>query len=265
MIEIKRYYLALAAVAGGLCLTACQDETPRASTNLEVADIKGIRFDQPLPEAAATTSPEKNVLASNAAAAPADSGAAPKDLPTAEDVPDNIALIPSATPVPVDPTPAATPAPEAAAPAVASAPADPGSYEEVSFKVLSGFKYVEPMPQEGEKPEDVEKRRNTDQIPPEVKALDGKMAVVQGWMVPMEISEDGAVKSFVLVKTQPECCFGDMQAMNEWVDVIMQPGKSAEFNVDQPVKVYGKLEVGEKTEDGFVLSVYRMQGDRVEI
>ena len=123
---------------------------------------------------------------------------------------------------------------------------------------------MEPIPNEGEKPEDVEKRRLTNQIPPEVMALNGKNAVLEGWMVPMEVADDGSVKSFVLVNTQPQCCFGDMQAMNEWVDVVMK-GKNAEFNVDMPMKVYGQLEVGEKMEDGFVLSIYRMRAERAEL
>jgi hypothetical protein len=183
---------------------------------------------------------------------------------TAADVPQDIAMISSATPVPVADTPVPAPA---TAPVVAeSTPAvSTGDFAPVSFKILSGFKYQEPVPQEGDKPEDVEKRRQDDQIPAEVKSLDGKKAIVEGWMVPMEVNEDGSVKSFVLVKTQPQCCFGDMQAMNEWVDVTMAPGKNAEFNVDLPVKVYGSLEVGEKRQDGFVLSIYRMQGQRVEL
>jgi len=253
-------------------LAGCQDETPNASeATLDVSNVQGSSFDEPVALAKLTPEP----LAPTAAPPPVESAAAAPPVPvagaTAADVPDNIALIPSMTPAPPTVATAAesTPVPAPVStevPTLAEAPAaGADGFTPVSFKLLSSFKYEEPIPVEGEKPEDVEKRRQADQIPPNIKALNGTKAIVEGWMVPMEINEDGSVKSFVLVKTQPQCCFGDMQAMNEWVDVIMTPGKNAEFNVDIPVKVYGELEVGEKTEDGFVLSVYRMKADRVEI
>jgi len=266
---------AITPVALVALLAGCQDKTPNANeATLDVSNVQGSSFDE--PGALAKLTPEP--LQPTAAAPPVESAnaspAKPKDEPvtgaTANDVPDDIALIPSMTPAAVpSATAESTPVPAPVStevPALAEAPtAGADGFTPVSFKLLSSFKYEEPIPVEGEKPEDVEKRRQADQIPANIKALDGTKAVVEGWMVPMEINEDGSVKSFVLVKTQPQCCFGDMQAMNEWVDVIMTSGKNAEFNVDIPVKVYGQLEVGEKTEDGFVLSVYRMKADRVEI
>lgn len=129
--------------------------------------------------------------------------------------------------------------------------------------MLAGYKYIEPVPREGAKPEEIEKERKKNQIPAEVMALTGSKAMVEGWMVPMQVDDNGGVKSFVLVKTQPQCCFGDTQKMNEWIDVTMPAGKTADFNVDRPVKAYGTLEVGEKIEDGFVLSIYRMKAEKV--
>lgn len=253
-----------AAIFSVCLLSGCRETPQTASTTLDVANVQGSSFDEPVTSAPAvalaTPAPVNSAPANEAETvvthAP-DANAVPV---TAETLPDDISKIPTATPVPM--VTEATPVP---APAVAAAPVASGDFENITFELLSSFKYEEPIPQDGEKPEDVEKRRNPDQIPANVKALNGKKAVVQGWMVPMEVNEDGSVKSFVLVKTQPQCCFGDMQAMNEWVDVIMQTGKNAEFNVDVPVKVYGQLEVGEKMQDGFVLSVYRMQGERVEL
>ena len=284
--------------AAALGLTACKEKPQATSTTLDIASVQGSSFDEPVTTAPATAvegqgsevaiaTPAPVTIGGASAAAPAVTElasapapsqtseqpfavvgssqdavtSAPTQIITAEQLPADISTIPNATPVPAQLTPVP-------APAVAAAPAPAvkaGEFEEVSFNVLSGFKYEEPIPQEGEKPEDVEKRRQADQIPGNVKALDGKKAVVQGWMVPMEVNEDGSVKSFVLVKTQPQCCFGDMQAMNEWIDVVMQPGHNAQFNVDLPIKVYGQLEVGEKKQDGFVLSIYRMQAQRVDI
>src|SRR5690606_32856369 len=105
---------------------------------------------------------------------------------TAETSQQDIAAIPSATPMP-----SPTPDPVVEQPAeVAEADTKSGDYVAVSFKKLSGFKYEEPIPgQGGESPE------KTDQIPAEVKKLDGTKAIVEGWMVPMEVAEDGSVKS----------------------------------------------------------------------
>lgn len=267
----SRLHKVLCAASVALALAGCSSDNSNEAT-LEIADVQGISFNDPLP-AEPATAPSLDEAAP-AETAPVDapviapeSDVAEAEVPEivrAEEMPD-IAQIPTATPVP-SPTPSQpspTPAPQEARAVVAAANAD--GFTPLSFNLLSGFKYIEPIPSEGERPEEVEARRNTDQIPAEVKALDGQKVIVEGWMVPMEINDDASVKSFVLVKTQPQCCFGDTQSMNEWVDVIMEPGTKAEFNVDLPVKVYGQLEVGEKIEDGFVLSIYRMTGNRVDI
>lgn len=264
----KNYPAALMfALAGVAILGGCQSPSAQDDDHAEISQVQGISFNDPLPVTAETA--ELPVSPQSEPSAPVTPAAVELDLSqpaSAKTMPLDLASIPTATPVPSptpDAAPAAEPEPEPEPTTVADA-GQSADFVPVSFNVLSGFKYTEPIPEEGEKPEDVEKRRESDQIPAEVKALNGKKAVVEGWMVPMEVAEDGSVKSFVLVRTQPQCCFGDMQAMNEWVDVTMK-GKTAEFNVDLPMKVYGQLEVGEKMEDGFVLSIYRMKADRVEL
>lgn len=287
--NLDRNYWRLLPVAAAalMAMTGCKQEPQATETMLDVADVRGTSFDEPAKPLAAENAVETSAAAAPmetpvavASAEPVAPAAVPTPAPTpppgvasatpvphatAADIPDDISTIPSETPVAANVTPVANVTPEVPSAEAQAPPAGASDYQEISFKVLSGYKYQEPLPQEGERPEDVEKRRDNNQIPADVKALDGKKAIVQGWMVPMEVNDDGSVKSFVLVKTQPQCCFGDMQAMNEWVDVAMTPGKTAPFNVDIPVKVYGKLEVGEKVEDGFVLSIYRLQGDHVEL
>ncbi len=242
-------------LGGALLLAGCNSGTDLeqpAMETVEVEQLKGSSFAQP----AATPAP---VVAD--AAPPAD-GEGPVAHATASDIPADISKIPSATPVP-RPTVSGEVAGGNPAPQPPSPPIDPGSYQTVSFQKLASFKYVEPIPKEGAKPEETEAQRLKDQIPAEIKTLNGKKVAVEGWMVPMQVDDDGGVKSFVLVNTQPECCFGDTQSMNEWIDVTMPGGQKAEFNVDRPIMVSGSLEVGEKMEDGFVLSIFRMTADRV--
>ncbi len=272
---MKLFLLKVSAFcAGAIFLAACSPE-PKAvnQATLETVEVQGISFHDPLPS-------DKEEPADPEAEADAEVEIVPELVSIDEAASDeelllNLAAIPaeqspaaSPAPEPVSPEPPAAVEEEQSAPApVAQAPpaAAPGEYLPVSFDTLAGFPYEEPIPNEGEKPEDVEERRKKDQIPALVQALNGQRTVVEGWMVPMEVADDGSVRSFVLVKTQPQCCFGDMQAMNEWVDVTMTGGKNAEFNVDMPMKVFGELEVGEQMEDGFVLSIYRMKADRVEL
>lgn len=99
-------------------------------------------------------------------------------------------------------------------------------------------------------------------LPKEILALDKKMINVQGFMIPTDV-EEGKIKGFILVKDQMGCCFGVMPMMNEWIHITMAEGKPAEFLPDTPIKVTGELEVGERVEEGMVISLYRMKGDSV--
>jgi hypothetical protein len=101
-----------------------------------------------------------------------------------------------------------------------------------------------------------------DQIPAPIRAFSGKRVAVQGFMVPIRI-EKGATKSFLLVKDQSLCCYGRMPRMNEWVSVKMTGDKAAKFIGDQPVTVFGKIDVGEEIEKGEVLSIYRLEAEDV--
>lgn len=250
----------LCGVSAVLLLAGCDssaDLEQPVLESVETKELQGSSFAEPAappaaePPAAAPTD-AATAVAFDAAVTPA----------SASDVPEDISRIPTATPVP-RPVASGEVAGGNPAPQPESPPVDEASYQTVSFQTLAGYKYVEPVPREGAKPEETEAQRIKDQIPPDVKALNGKKVTVEGWMVPMQVDDDGGVQSFVLVKTQPECCFGDTQAMNEWIDVTMPAGRKAEFNVDRPITVSGNLEVGEKMEDGFVLSIYRMTADRV--
>jgi len=142
----------------------------------------------------------------------------------------------------------------------------------VSFDTLSSFLYEIPSLAEtatpaikpaADAPESVKTANKIkEQIPAPVKALSGRKVAVQGFMVPIRI-EKGATKSFLLVKDQSLCCYGRMPRMNEWVSVKMAGDRSAKFIGDQPVTVFGKMDIGEEIEKGEVLSIYRMDAEDV--
>src|SRR5207237_9617512 len=101
-----------------------------------------------------------------------------------------------------------------------------------------------------------------DQIPEPIKTLNGKKVAIQGFMVPTDL-KNGKTTKFLLVKDQSLCCFGRMPRMNEWVSVKMKPGKAARVIQDQPVTVFGNIEVGEDIDKDEVLSIYRVDSEDV--
>lgn len=137
-----------------------------------------------------------------------------------------------------------------------------GKYKKVTFRALGSYAYDVPDPQEIRESADPTKVP-VDQVPAEIKGLDGDEVVLAGFMVPIELTRDGEVVSFALTQDQTFCCYGVPPKMHQWVMVEMADGETAPFSNDLPVATFGKLTVGEEIEDGYVLSLYRMEGTRV--
>jgi hypothetical protein len=136
-----------------------------------------------------------------------------------------------------------------------------GKYLKVTFNALGSYNYEVPDPDAILASPDPTKPLK-DQIPPKIKELDRKKAVVVGFMVPVEVDNKGGVKSFALTQNQMYCCFGVPPSMNEWIMVNVE-GQPAQYTADLPVAAFGTLEVGEEIEDGYVMSVYRMKCESV--
>lgn len=132
-------------------------------------------------------------------------------------------------------------------------------YPEVSFATLAGFMYVNP-------PKRVEgdTKPHNEQIPEEIRALDGKKVCVVGYMLPTDMdAESGAIKGFYLMRTMPQCCYGVQPQTNEWIDAVMAADAPSPDHHLTPLAIEGVIEVGEKEEEGWVVSVYRMRVHRV--
>lgn len=143
-------------------------------------------------------------------------------------------------------------------------------YTRVTFNELACFEY-DPfdagVPMHAASPEEaasptLTKANDTDRIPANVLALNGKKLGVQGFMMPIEIKRN-QVKSFLLVRNQMACCFGMMLGFNEWVFIRCPEDKPADFVPDVVITVYGTMEVGEEIQDGAVMSIFRMRCDEV--
>jgi len=137
-----------------------------------------------------------------------------------------------------------------------------GEYFKATFTQLASYEYAMPSRDEviatldaGEELEE--------QIPEPIRDLDGEKVLLVGYMVPIDVTRDGDIKSFALTENQQFCCFGVPPAINEWVMVTMADGDSTQFYNDLPVAAYGRMTVDEEILDGYVMSVYRMEATEV--
>ena len=98
-------------------------------------------------------------------------------------------------------------------------------------------------------------------IPPRVRAFDGKVVALTGFMLPLKFKHR-LVTDFLLLKNQNACCYGTVPKINEWVPVHMT-GEGVQQRMDQPVTIQGSLHVGEVRENGFLVGIYRLEGERM--
>jgi len=130
-------------------------------------------------------------------------------------------------------------------------------YKYVDITELDNFAYYTPLP--GEKPDPELLAKNS--IPETVKNLNGSRVTLTGFIMPVSVDDDGNVEEFALNGSYDRCFYGAPSQINQWIHVKMQPGQYAPFS-HSPVTVSGTFEVGELIEDGEVVSLYRMTGDK---
>lgn len=132
-----------------------------------------------------------------------------------------------------------------------------GGYKYIDISDLADFDYYTPFP--GEKPD--EKLLAKNQIPEKIKQLNGQKVSIAGFMMPVRVDDEGFVEEFALNGNYDMCFYGAPSRINQWVHVKMQPGAKAKFS-HNPTVVSGTLEVGELVEDGEIISIYRLTGDK---
>jgi hypothetical protein len=141
--------------------------------------------------------------------------------------------------------------------AAAGIAAAAATYQTVSFSTISNYEYElpDPLDPSSKAPQNV--------IPAAVKALNGKMVALEGFMLPLDLTPDG-VSVFMLNASLDMCYFGAPVRMNEWVLVKMKAGKRAKFT-HLATTVKGRFEVGEEMRNGRVASLYRLEADLAEV
>jgi hypothetical protein len=131
------------------------------------------------------------------------------------------------------------------------------AYQRVDFNKLSNYEYELPDPF------DPTPRTIQNKIPDAVKALDGTLVSIEGFMLPLDLNAQG-VSQFMLNASIDMCYFGAPVRMNEWILVTMKGGTRAKFT-HLALNVKGRLSVGEEMKNGRVASLYRLVADSAEI
>ena len=114
----------------------------------------------------------------------------------------------------------------------------------LSFNTLKSWTYVE----------------HKTAIPDYIKNLDGQSVQMAGFMMPLNATKQ--ISEFVLVQFLWGCCFGQPPAANHVVLVTMADGKRTQF-FTVPVCVRGTFHAGEMRQDGYLVSLYRLEAKQV--
>jgi hypothetical protein len=160
---------------------------------------------------------------------------------------------------------AASAPPAPPAPAPASSPAAPAGdaandgFQAVGFDLLAGFNYE--MPDESAVSTNAPAKPAREQIPAEIKKLDKQRVALRGFMLPLKV-EGGLITELLIMRDQSMCCYGTVPKINEWVSVKMV-GKGVKPVMDQAVTLYGALKVGEMYENGYLVGIYAMDGEKM--
>ena len=158
-----------------------------------------------------------------------------------------------------------SPAPQTGGETTTAAKTEPvkmidGEYAEVTFDKLAGFDYEVPD-EEYDPDKKPDPAKQPDQIPGAIKAFNKKRVALKGFMLPLKV-EDGHITEMLIMRDQSMCCYGTVPKINEWVSVKMT-GKGVKPIMDQAVTVYGRLRVGEIRENGYLVGIYEMDGEKL--
>lgn len=105
-------------------------------------------------------------------------------------------------------------------------------------------------------------RDGLEDMPPEVKALDGKTVMMIGFMLPINKIED--IDEFLLVQSLWACCYGQPPDLNGIVRVVMTDDNTVDYQID-PVRMVGKFKIEAYEEDGFVVDIFQLHTDKIAL
>ena len=142
-------------------------------------------------------------------------------------------------------------------------PAKPG-YVAANFDKLAGFNFEISDELLGPVTNDLAAvvAKTDAMIPESVHDLNNRSVAIKGFMLPLKV-ESGLVTELLIMRDQSMCCYGTTPKINEWVSVKMKD-KGVKALMDQPVTLFGTLRVGEARENGYLVGIYRLEGEKME-
>jgi hypothetical protein len=102
---------------------------------------------------------------------------------------------------------------------------------------------------------------NGGNIPSDVMSLKGSKVRLIGFMIPMDQAEN--ITRFALVPSLFACCFGQPPTVQHTIVVDCPKGKAVSYYPDE-ILVEGTLNVEEKREDDFIVSIFEVEVSSVK-
>ena len=139
-------------------------------------------------------------------------------------------------------------------------PAMIGDYSVISFDKLASFAYEVPDDPITDPKAKAVIEKNI--IPKAVTDFHKKKIALKGYMLPLKV-EGGKITEMLIMRDQSMCCYGTVPKINEWVSVRMPKDKGVKPIMDVPITIFGTLKVGEVLENGYLVGIYELDGDRL--
>ena len=147
---------------------------------------------------------------------------------------------------------------------VQDAPLPTETHQVLTFSMLTSYPFREPNWAKMDDPAYIASLKLDEQISPQIQAMNGKKVEIQGFMLPLDMS-DGNLRTFMLLKDQMACCFGNMPRLNEWVYVRAPKKKKVSVHQDVLVTLLGTLRVGTKFEREVLTGIYHLELDKLQM
>ena len=147
---------------------------------------------------------------------------------------------------------------------VGGAPLPTETHQVLTFNMLTSYPFREPNWAKMEDPTYIASLNLDEQISPQIQAMNGKRVEIQGFMLPLDMPE-GNLRTFMLLKDQMACCFGNIPRLNEWVYVRVPKKKKISVHQDIPITLFGTLRVGAKFEREVLTGIYHLELDRIQV
>jgi hypothetical protein len=231
-------WLCFAVIVAFTLFAGCSS-SDRASEDSAPADIRGEPIQQPKPDPNSSVAVAGGSSSTNSVQV--ESGALVKNELTLSDAP--TILDPKAN------------ADDPPAPA-----ANADGFIPLAFDKLASFTFEVPDDRPSTN-QPASSAKSEDQIPRSVKVFHEKRVALKGFMLPLRV-ESGLVTEMLLMRDQSMCCYGTVPKITEWVSVKMT-NKGVKAIMDQPVTIFGKLRVGEMRENGYLVGIYALDGEKM--